>query len=164
MNAKTPPQDEKEVLDLEEEELDEVELLQEKLVAAQEAERRAKADYHNLVRRTQDERAMLIKLATKSFVADLLAPLSHLTLAAQQLKDKGLDMVIGQLWQTLENQGLKEINPLGQTFDFTTMEVVDKEEGVDETGAVVTKVVKTGYSLNGEVIDHAKVVVGKKDN
>jgi molecular chaperone GrpE len=162
MNDKTPPQEDIEQLETEEDELDEVQLLQEKLVAAQEAERRAKADYHNLVRRTQDERAMLIKLATKSFVGDLLQPLSHLTLAAQQLKDKGLDMVIGQLWQTLENQGLKEINPVGQKFDITTMEAVDKEDDIDENNAEVVKVVKTGYSLNGEVIDHAKVVVGKK--
>jgi molecular chaperone GrpE len=142
---------------------DEVTQLQEKLELAQEAERRARADYHNLVRRTQEERSMLIKLATKSFVADLLQPLSHLTLAAKELKDKGLDMVINQLWHTLEEQGLKEINPLGQKFDITTMDAVDKEADIDENSAVVVKVVKTGYSLNGEVIEHAKVVVGKKE-
>lgn len=136
--------------------------LQQQLVEAQEAERRARADYQNLLRRTQDERAMVVKLATKSFVSDLLQPLSHLTLAAQQLKDQGLDMVITQLWQALENNGLQEINPVGQPFDLVTMEVVDKEEELDEGSAVVVKVIKTGYSLNGEIIEHAKVVMGKK--
>lgn len=161
MNAKKQQQDPSE----KKQEMTEVELLQEKLTAAQESERRARADYQNLVRRNQEERALLIKLATKSFVADLLTPLSHLTLAAQQLKDQGLDMVMGQLWQTLENQGLKEINPLGQPFDIATMEVVDKEDGLDEEdkNVVVVKVVKTGYLLNGEVIEHAKVVMGKKE-
>lgn len=138
--------------------------LQEKLTAAQESERRARADYQNLVRRTQEERTMLIKLATKSFVSDLLQPLSHLTLAANQIKDKGLDMVISQLWQALEQQGLKEINPLNQSFDLHTMDAVDKEGDVDidDEDTVVVKVVKSGYSLNGEVIEHAKVVVGKR--
>lgn len=159
MNAKNPQQD---VAEEQVQEQDLVVELQEKITVAQEAERRARADYQNLVRRTQDERAMLIKLATKSFVGDLLQPLSHLTLAATQIKDKGLDMVVGQLWQTLENQGLKEINPVGKKFDLETMEVVDREEGVDENEGVVTKVVKTGYTLNGEVIEHAKVVIGKK--
>lgn len=162
MNAHKPHhdvQDEQQV-----EEVSEVTELQEKLAAVQDAERRARADYQNLVRRTQDERAMLVKLATKSFVSDLLQPLSHLTLAANQIKDKGLDMVISQLWQTLEQQGLKEINPVGQPFDVHTMDAVDKEGdvSVDDEGVVVTKVVKSGYSLNGEVIEHAKVVVGKK--
>lgn len=162
MNAKNPPaQDQKtETVALENQELLE---LQEQLKIAQEAERRARADYQNLIRRTQEERALLIKLATKSFVSDLLQPLSHLTLASQQLNDKGLDMVIGQLWQALKNQGLKEINPIGQKFDITTMEAVDKADEVDEKDAVVIKVIKTGYILNDEVIDHAKVVVGKKE-
>lgn len=143
--------------------LSETDILKMELKQAQENERRARADYQNLVRRTQDERAQLIKLATKSFVADLLQPLAHLSLASQQLNDQGLNMVIQQLWQVLDTQGLKEINPLGQKFDLLTMEVVDKEEDVDENEGVVVKVVKAGYSLNGEVIQHAKVVIGKKE-
>lgn len=136
--------------------------LEAQVAAAKEGELRARADYQNLVRRTQEERASLIKLATKSLVADLIHPLGHLSLAAQHLKDKGLDMVIQQLWSTLEEHGLNEIKPLGEKFDLATMEAVEKEENVEEKEAVVVKVISTGYSLNGEVIQHAKVVVGKK--
>lgn len=140
-----------------------LEELQKQLQQAQEAEKRAMADYQNLVRRTQEERAHLIKLATKSLVGDLVQPLDHLSLAAQQIKDKGLDMVISQLWHVLEDHGLKEIRPLGEKFDLSTMEVVDKEADVTDEEAVVVKVVKTGYMLNGEVIQHAKVAMGKKN-
>lgn len=160
MNAKKQQQNPS----VEKQENTELAQLQEQLQAAQEGERRARADYQNLVRRTQEERAMLIKLATKSFVADLLQPLAHLSLAAQQINDQGLNMVIQQLWQVLDNQGLKEINPIGQKFDITTMEVVDKEADVDENEGEVIKVVKVGFSLNGEVIEHAKVVMGKKED
>lgn len=141
---------------------DAVDALQDQIVQAQDAERRARADYQNLVRRTQQERQQLIKLATKSLVSDLVQPVEHLSLAAAQLNDKGLDMVVHQFWQVLENHGLQEINPIDQDFDLETMEAVDTLEDVTEEDSVVKSVVKRGYRLNGEVIQHAKVVLGKK--
>lgn len=142
----------------------ELEELQKQLQQAQENERRARADYQNLIRRNQEERASLIKLANKSLVSEMLQPLEHLSLAAQQLNDQGLNMVIVQLWRVLEGQGLKEINPEGKKFDWKTMEAVDKAaEDLVEDEAVVIKVIRKGFQLNGEVIQHAKVIVGKAE-
>ena len=135
--------------------------LQSELQMAQEAEKRAKADYQNLVRRTQEERVQLIKLATLTFVQDILQPLDHLSLAAQQLKDPGLDIVVSQFWQVLTDHGLQELRPVGQKFDHNSMEVVETEPDAAEDQAVVVKVVNAGYQLNGSVIQHAKVVVGR---
>jgi len=137
--------------------------LAEQLRICQERERRAIADYQNLVRRQQEEKQVWMKLATGELVADLLTPLSHLSLAAGQLKDAGLDMVISQLWQVLTSHGLVEINPLGQEFDVAEMEAVeDKEAGMrneEKAGQKVVKVVSKGYKLNGKVLQHAKVIV-----
>ena len=130
--------------------------LEEQIHTLKEAQLRSQADYHNLVRRTQEDRAKLVKLATLGLVEDLLQPLDHLSMAAAQLKDAGLDMVIKQFWSVLNQQGLEELQVLGKPFDAHTMEVVDKV-GDSET---VTQVVSRGYQLNGEVIRHAKVVVG----
>jgi molecular chaperone GrpE len=133
-----------------------IEELQAQLAAAVDREKRALADYQNLVRRTQAERGRLIKLAGQEFVSGLLQPLDHLGLAAEQLKDKGLNMVIQQFWSALNDSGLQEIQVLGQEFDPEIMEVVDRK-GEGET---VIKVVKKGYRLNGEVIQIAQVIIG----
>jgi molecular chaperone GrpE len=128
---------------------------------AQESERRAIADYQNLMRRTQEDRAKMIKMASRSVVESILQPLEHLFLAKEQLKDKGIDMVYQQFVQALQNEGLEEIQVMGKDFDPSLMEVVDKQP-VDDKKQIgkVIQVAKRGYRLNGEVIDHAKVVIG----
>ena len=117
------------------------------------------ADYKNLIRRTQEERGKVAKLSTRDFAETILQPLEHLSLAAEQVNDPGINMVATELWQALESQGLQEIETAGKTFDVETMEVVER---MGEGDAVV-KVVSRGYMLNGEVIRHAKVVVGADD-
>jgi molecular chaperone GrpE len=133
--------------------------LETKVQQAEDQKNRALADYQNLLRRTQEERVRTAKLATQSLVADLIQPLDHLALAAAQLNDTGLNMVVGQFWQALNDNGLQELNPMGQNFDPLTMEVVEKQ-GEGET---VIKVLAKGYTLNGEVIRVAKVVVGSPE-
>lgn len=118
---------------------------------------RAMADYQNLVRRQQEDRGKLIALANENLIEDLLEPLEHLSLAAEQIKDPGLEMVVKQFWQKLAEHGLIEINPLGEKFNVDIMEVVDH----DNQGQVVTQVVKRGYRLGEHVIQHAKVILGK---
>jgi len=126
------------------------------LVASAEREKRVLADYQNVVRRSQEDRIRFIKMAASEFVESLLAPLDHLSLAATQLQDAGLNMVIAELWQVLKTQGLEEIEVLNKPFDVSVMEVVDKQGKASK----VTSVVSRGYRLNGEVIRHAKVVLG----
>lgn len=126
------------------------------LLASSEREKRVLADYQNVVRRSQEDRIRFIKMAASEFVESLLAPLDHLSLAATQLQDAGLNMVITELWQVLKTQGLEEIEVLNKSFDVSVMEVVDKKGKASK----VTSVVSRGYRLNGEVIRHAKVVLG----
>jgi molecular chaperone GrpE len=128
------------------------------LERAQDKERRALADYQNLVRRTQADSARFAKFATRELVAQLVQPLEHLKLASEQVKDPGLEMVLTQLWQVLEHNGVTVIDPLGKEFSVDTMEAVEQ---VGE-GTQVTQVVSRGYLLNGEVLQHAKVIVGTK--
>lgn len=154
----------------------EVAALKGEVVAAHEAEKRALADYQNLVRRHQDDRSLIVKLAAKSFVQSLLQPLGHLALAAKQLNDTGLNMIIMQLRQALADEGLEEIEVLGRPFDVTTMEVVgtqstdstsiksDAATAPADTMGVVIEVRRPGYRLNGEVIQHAQVVIGNQSS
>lgn len=131
-------------------------LLNTQLQQAQEREKRTLADYQNLQRRAQEERLAYIKLANRDFCQGLLEPLEHLSLAAAALQDKGLNMVVEQFWKKLESMGLVALDPVGQQFDVATMEVVEQRG----TGDHVTQVVRKGYKLHGEVIQHAQVILG----
>jgi molecular chaperone GrpE len=136
---------------------------QEFLQKARESELRAMADYHNLVRRTQEERVKMAKLAALTFIEKLLQPMDHLFLAKEQLKDPGLNMVYQQFVDALGEEGLEVFDPMGQKFDVNSMEVVSKEKIKDEKQVdMVVKVMSRGYKLHGEVIQHAKVIVGEK--
>lgn len=129
--------------------------LSEQLKDAKRKEQLALADYQNLVRRTNEERSKVARLAALNFVENLLQPLSHLSLASEQLGDAGLTMVVAQLWNSLEQNGLEKIDALGKDFDVTTMEATQK----GEKGQRVIKIVSDGYMLNDEVIAHAKVIL-----
>lgn len=137
------------------EEQKKVQELQLLLAASLEREKRALADYQNLQRRTQDERRALIKMANKDLCQALLQPLEHLSLAAENIQDRGLNMVIEQFWKELANFSLQEIPVLGKNFDLKTMEVVDKKA----KGEKVIEVVRKGYQLHDEVIQHAQVIL-----
>lgn len=134
---------------------DQIIALEAQLVESKNREQRSLADYQNLVRRTQEERVKIFKLAARDFIEGLIQPLAHLSLAADQLNETGLNMVVSQLWQVLEENGLKKIDSLGKDFDIKHMEVVDK----GEKGRKVIKVVKEGYLLNDEVVQHTKVIL-----
>ena len=129
--------------------------LQQQLADSLEREKRVLADYQNLVKRNREERIKFLQLANQSLVETLLSPLEHLSLAAEQIEDQGLNMVIRDFWQVLEEAGVEEIYPKGEKFDLETMEVTDKKGD----GETVIKVVRRGYRLNGQVIQHAKVIV-----
>ena len=135
-----------------------IEELQGKLIEVQEREKRSLADYQNLQRRTQQERGHVAKFANRELIQSLLPILENLETATQQIKNKGLDMILDQLKQVLQQYGVEEINALGKEFDLETMEAVE----TNGEGNFVTEVIKKGYKLKGEVIQHAQVILGKK--
>jgi len=130
------------------------------LKSAQETILRAQADYQNLLRRTQEDRIKTAKLANLEIVLSLLEPLDNLELAAKQIKDPGLDMVVIQFNNLLSQFGVEKIKAEGEKFDVNTMEVVENlDQSKPDIELVVKQVRKSGYLLNGQVIRHAKVVV-----
>ena len=130
--------------------------LEQALWQSQERERRALADYQNFQRQTQQQRANLLKLANADLLLTILEPLEHLSTASEHIQDEALTMIINQLWKRLKEIGLEEIEVLGKKFDLETMEAVEKKGNGDK----VIKVLRKGYRLNGEIIQHAQVVLG----
>lgn len=127
---------------------------------------RAKADYVNIKKRTEDERQSLVREASLGLVEALLPVLDSFehALEAPNADEKwlqGITNTYTQLKKTLEGEGLVFFDPLGEKFDPARHEPVGtvavEEESSDNT---VTKVYQSGYTLHGKVIRPARVAVG----
>jgi|UniRef100_UPI00404BA3D2 molecular chaperone GrpE len=129
---------------------------------------RAVADHENFRKRTAREKDELRQYATSRVLEDLLPVLDNLGLglaAANQpnadLKNliEGVGMVQTQLKATLEQNGLKEVNPAGQAFDAHQHEALSQQPSAEVPEGNVITVVRTGYSLNGRLLRPASVIV-----
>lgn len=119
--------------------------------------KRAVADYQNLEKRIADQKSNWIMSANKDLILRLLPGLDSLLLAEKHTNDEGVKISIKHFVDSLESEGVKEIKTEGAEFDPNLMEAISTKEG--EEGKVVEEV-KPGYTLNGEVIRPAQVVVG----
>lgn len=126
----------------------------------EEAYRRALADYQNLRRQCEQEKQRLIQFAGLNLIEALLPTLDHVEMAARHLSDPAIQMVKDEFLRTLQHHGLETVPvEAGQEFDHQVMEAIDTQEGPANE---VLEVVQVGYQLNGQVVRHAKVIVGKE--
>jgi len=138
---------------------DELQQLRSQLIEAQERERRVLADYQNMLRRVEGERAQLIRFANQELLEELLPSFDNLQEASTQLQDQGLSLVLSQFKKTFNKYGIEEIEALGKKFDVDTMEAIDRRG----EGEIVIQVMQRGYKLKDKVLIHAKVILGTKD-
>ena len=121
--------------------------------------KRAVADYRNLERRGNNQQQGLGRVANAMLIEKLLTIMDDLERANEQLKDKGLGLVIGRFGDVLKSEGVEPIEALEHEFDPQLMECVEMIEGAKNQ---VVKVVLAGYTLSGKVLRPAKVIVGGK--
>lgn len=125
---------------------------------------RAMADYANLVKRTEEERSSMYKLASISYVLKLLPILDSLREAQKHLNDSGVAIIVGQIEGILKDDGFTEIKPqIGETFNEHLHEVVDTLETENEKdNNMISESILSGWKFNdSEVIRFAKVKVMK---
>lgn len=129
---------------------------------------RAMADHENFRKRVAREKDELRQYAASRVLEDLLPALDNLSLglaAAEQpnadVKSlrEGVAMVQTQLKNTLEQHGLKEINPIGQAFDAHQHDALSQQPSAEVAEGNVLNVIRVGYSLNGRLLRPASVVV-----
>lgn len=118
---------------------------------------RALADYDNLVKRTQAEKAVYMSLAKKDILVKFLPIVDSLETAQKHLKDEGLELVLGEIRKLFESEGVIEIDAKGK-FDENLHEALDIIPGGKKN--MIVEVLQKGYRfVDGEVIRHAKVKV-----
>ncbi len=132
--------------------------------------KRALADYQNLVKQTAEEKASLVKYANEQLILEIIPIYDNLKTAIDFSDEaiqgngwaEGIKYVIKQFKEVLENNGVREIETIGQKFDHNRMEAAESKETNDkQKDDIVAKELKSGYEMNGKVISPARVVVYK---
>jgi len=127
------------------------------------------AEFENYKRRNEQEKTNLIKFGGESIIKDLLTIVDDFERslsAAEKTSDpeaikEGIKLVHINLQKMLEMRGVKSVESAGKKFNVDEHEALMhlEKEGV-EPDTIVEEVQK-GYSYNGKVIRHAKVLVAK---
>lgn len=127
---------------------------------------RLQAEFENYKKRQMDERAELMSNAKEAVLGELLPALDNFDLAAahlpEDLKDnswaQGMQYVGQQLVQTLDDIGVKKIEPLGSMFDHNQHEAVEHIQS-DKPEGIITEVIAPGYQIGEKVVRPARVKV-----
>lgn len=130
---------------------------------------RAVADYKNFKRRTEQERADLIRGASAGLVLKLLPVLDDLERAIGSVTPEvaaspwygGFKLIPQKLQTVLESEGVAPIQALGNDFDPNFHEAVIYEAaGEGQEGKVVAEL-QRGYMLRERVLRPTMVKVGQ---
>ncbi|MDW8402559.1 nucleotide exchange factor GrpE [Chloroflexus sp.] len=129
---------------------------------------RAVADYRNFKRRTDTERAELIRNAGAAIILKLLPVLDDFERAIANIPPEiaetpwwqGTQLIAQKLRTILESEGVKPIEALGQDFDPNLHEAVIYEEAEGQEGKVIAEL-QRGYLLHDRVIRPSMVKVGR---
>ena len=119
--------------------------------------KRALADYQNLEKRIAEEKSSWIKLANKTLLAKLLPGLDSLLLAQKHTQDEGVKLSIKHFLDILEQEGVKQIETIGQDFNPNLMEAVGTANGEENK---VVEEARAGYTRFDIILRPAQVIVG----
>lgn len=131
---------------------------------------RLSAEFDNFRKRTIKEKAELIKNGGEKTICAVLPILDDFERALQNIQKaedikavaEGVDLIFQKFQKVLAQEGLKEMKPVGETFDTDFHEAVALVPAPnEEQKGKVLDCVQTGYKLNDKVIRHAKVVVAQ---
>jgi len=128
---------------------------------------RAQADFDNFRRRTLKEKEELAQYASMKLIEQMLPVLDNFERAIQSGAEaatadafvKGVDMIYRQLFQVLEAEGLKAMEPVGQPFDPEMHQAIMQVASEEYEDGIVVEAVQTGYWMKDKVIRPAMVKV-----
>lgn len=138
--------------------------------------KRAQADYQNLVKESEREKANFVKYANEKLLSDLLPALDQFELVLKHLPNidelpedqkkpwenwlVGVRAVKVNWDQAAKEAGLEPI-PTDIAFNPELHEAVAEEEAEGFAPGTIARVVEEGWKLHGKALRPAKVVVAK---
>jgi len=132
---------------------------------------RLSADYANFQKRTPRQIADSVAYEKKAIIRSLLPSLDNFAhaLASAENADgeslegviKGVQLVFDHMLDAFKAHGVERIVALGEEFDPSLHEAVMQRTEADKPDNIVLEEYQNGYTLNGQVIRPAKVIVNK---
>ena len=129
------------------------------------------ADFDNAKRRHAREKQEWFSTAGKDVILDILPVVDDFERAMQmetseansdeKLESEGVQLIYQKLAGVLKKRGVEAIDAYGMTFDDALHEALTEIPADPDMKGKVVDVVEKGYTMNGKLIRHAKVVVGK---
>ena len=126
--------------------------------------KRALADYKNLERRTAEEKQEFAEFANMIFIQRLLPIVDSLQMLEQHISDTGLQMIVKEFKQVLEDNGAVSLESHKKDFNADTMDCVETGECDAGDNGKVLEVITEGYKFRNKILRPAKVRVGKAKN
>lgn len=132
---------------------------------------RALADLDNQRKRAIREKEELRKYANERLILEILPVIDNFELAieagektesAEQMVD-GVKMILKQLREILEKEGVSSFESIGEKFDPYKHEALLAIESAEHDPYTVLEEIQKGYTMKERVIRPAKVTVSKKD-
>ena len=120
---------------------------------------RAKADLINYKKEQEQKNSDIFKFANEIIIGEILPVLDSFEEAMKHDKNEGIKQLCNQLKGILKNNGIEEIEAVGEKFNPEFHESVG-EIKKGKTGFVVEEVQK-GYKLNNKVIRPSRVKISK---
>ncbi len=124
---------------------------------------RERADAVNIRRQHTEQMAGLKNMVKTDVIEQLLPVIDHFELALKHvpagLKDdnfvKGVQGIVSQFEQTLQQMGVERIKTVGEVFNPHLHEAVSADDGTE----LISEELQAGYKIGDTVIRHAKVRV-----
>ena len=155
---------------LSEESVDELKELQDKYAELNNNFLRLHAEFDNYRKRTLKEKMEIIKTGGENVLSGLITLVDDFDRAlhtVQLAHDKaaiveGMELIYTKFVSFLNQNGVKEIEAIGQPFDADKFEAITTVPAQDESQKdMVVDCIQKGYILNDKVLRFPKVIVGK---
>lgn len=132
---------------------------------------RLRAEFDNYIKRTNREKGELFEFGGSNMVKRMLPILDDLRRTVEHARRndvpeddpvlQGVALILEKFTKTLESEGVKEIDAVGQTFDPQLHEALMTRKSDEFADGTVVEQFEPGYSYRGRVIRHSKVIVSE---
>lgn len=152
---------------LEKEEAREYDKLSDELQEAKDKHLRLLAEFENFRRRTVKEQFDLMSSANAKLLGKLTEVLDNFNLAfdpkhkSEKLEDveKGMRLIFNKFKEILSEEGLTEIDPVGEEFDPNLHDALMQQPSDTVPENHIVQVLQKGYKAKNKILKHAKVIV-----
>ena len=149
----------------------ELEAAEQRVAEAEAGWQRARADFANLKRRSEEERAESATIAADRLLIRVLDLADDFDLAVEHVPDEakgspwveGISAIDRKLRALIEAEGIVAMGGEGEPFDPQTQQAISYEDTADVPDGTVLKILQRGYTIRERVLRPALVAVARND-